>query len=584
MNQDLHKDFRLPEKLTTNSVTSRIDHNARVMLAKLMGGTSPIALNLVFMDWALNLGTAPGKQMKLTQQAQEAYFEYLRFLFEQSFSLEPLKPTIEPELGDRRFKNEAWNKPPFSFYKQGFLLTENWWKTATTNISGLTEPDEKAISFTARQLLNVFAPSNFLATNPELLSKTIEEKGANLVRGLQAFSKDALQIESNGEVRTKSNYQVGKTLAATPGQVVYRNHLIELIQYEPTTKTVHPEPLLFVPAWIMKYYILDLSAQNSMVKYLTSQGFTVFMISWRNPDANDAHIGFEDYLKLGPLTALDEIERLTSAKKIHTAGYCLGGTLLSVAAASLAREGDNRLASMTLFAAQTDFSEAGELMLFINESQVSFLEDMMQEQGYLDATQMTGAFQLLRSNDLLWARLQKDYLLGETTEPNDLMTWNEDATRMPFKMHSEYLRKFFLSNELARGKYEVAGKPISLRDVHIPIFAVGTETDHVAPWKSVFKIHSLCHADVTFALTNGGHNAGVISEVGHPRRHFRVLTNKDKDHALSPDEWLNLAELKDGSWWPEWKKWLVKHSTKRKAPPKLGKSLCPAPGTYVNME
>ncbi|MEO0693491.1 MAG: alpha/beta fold hydrolase, partial [Pseudomonadota bacterium] len=373
--------------------------------------------------------------------------------------------------------------------------------------------------------------------------------------------------------------------AATPGKVVYRNHLMELIQYTPTTNTVHPEPVLIVPAWIMKYYILDLSPQNSMVKYLTSQGFTVFMISWRNPDADDAALGMTAYLEQGPVAAIDHITALTGAKTVHAAGYCLGGTLLSITAAMMAREGDARLASMTLFAAQTDFSEPGELSLFVNESQVSFIEDVMATQGYLDAGQMMSAFQMMRPNDLIWSRVVRSYLLGEDDMPmNDLMSWNADTTRMPARMHSEYLRHMFLNNDLAAGRYSVRGHPVSLRDIRLPVFAVGTETDHIAPWKSVFKIHALGHADVTFALTNGGHNAGVVSEPGHKRRHFRLHTTTDKDPALSPEDWIDAATLQDGSWWPAWTAWLADRSGAKTKPPKPGPALTEAPGTYVHME
>jgi polyhydroxyalkanoate synthase len=380
---------------------------------------------------------------------------------------------------------------------------------------------------------------------------------------------------------------VGKNLAITPGRVVYRNRLIELIQYDSTTPEVQAEPVLFVPAWIMKYYILDLSPQNSIVKYLVDQGHTVFMISWKNPQSEDHDLGMEEYLRLGIGAAIDAVSTIVPGYKVHAVGYCLGGTLLAIVAAAMGRDGDDRLQSITLFAAQTDFSQAGELMLFIDESQLTFLEDIMWDKGYLDTTQMAGAFQLLRSNDLFWSRLVREYLLGERTPMIDLMAWNADATRMPYKMHKEYLRRLFLHNALANGQYLVDERPVALSDIHVPIFAVATEQDHVAPWRSVYKLHLQADTTLTFVLTNGGHNAGVVSEPSHPHRHYRIATKTEAQHYLDPETWLEHTAVKEGSWWPEWQRWLTEHSSARVPPPPLGNTgkgyvpLEKAPGTYV---
>jgi polyhydroxyalkanoate synthase len=350
---------------------------------------------------------------------------------------------------------------------------------------------------------------------------------------------------------------------------------------------VAAEPVLIVPAWIMKYYILDLSPHNSLVKYLVDHGHPVFMISWKNPGAADADLGLDDYRTLGVMDALRAISTIVPERRVHAAGYCLGGTLLAVTAAAMARDDDNRLASVTLFAAQTDFVEAGELMLFINESQVGFLENIMWERGYLDARQMAGAFQLLRSNDLIWSTMVRQYLLGQREPMTDLMAWNTDTTRMPYRMHSEYLRELFLNNALASGHYEVGGRPISVSDVRVPIFTVGTVADHVAPWRSVYKIHWLSNTEVTFVLTSGGHNAGIVSEPGHRGRHYQITTRRTNDKYVDPEIWRVTAPQHDGSWWPAWRAWLEARSGGPVPAPRLGAPehgyppLADAPGTYV---
>ncbi|MET4177324.1 poly(3-hydroxyalkanoate) synthetase [Bradyrhizobium sp. LA6.1] len=354
---------------------------------------------------------------------------------------------------------------------------------------------------------------------------------------------------------------VGKDVAITPGRVVYRNELIELIQYSPTTPTVRAEPVLIVPAWIMKYYILDLTPRNSLVRYLVESGFTVFMISWKNPTAEYRNFSLEDYRELGVDAAITTINSLRPGQAIHAAGYCLGGTLLSIAAARLACERPDCLRTVTLLAAQTDFTEAGELTLFINESQVAFLEDMMWRQGLLATAQMAGAFQMLRTNDLLWSRVVRDYLIGERAAPNELMSWNADATRMPYQMHSDYLRRLFLNNDLAEGRYQVNGRPVSLADLHIPMFVVGTLRDHVAPWKSTYKINFLADADITYVLTSGGHNAGIVAPPGQEGHSYQVRTKKAHDPYLGPDEWIKRAPSHEGSWWTEWTRFLAAHSS-----------------------
>lgn len=574
----------------STAIQEILDKSLHATAAKFTAGLSPSALGAAATDWAVHLLTSPGKQVQLVEKASKKALRLANHLGHCALNQNGSAPCIEPLPQDKRFRDAAWKKPPYSFLYQSFLLNQQWWHNATTGVRGVTRQHENVVEFATRQMLDVFSPSNFLMTNPEVLERTAREGGQNLVRGAQNFADDLERLYSGRKPAGTEGFKVGETLATSPGKVIYRNRLMELIQYLPATEKVHAEPILIVPAWIMKYYILDLSAENSLVKYLTGQGFTVFMVSWKNPDPDDRDLGMDDYRTLGIMRALDVIERTTACDQVHGVGYCLGGTLLSIAAAAMARDGDERFRTLSLLAAQIDFTEAGELMLFINESQVTFLEDMMWEQGFLDTRQMAGAFQLLRSNDLVWSRMVHDYLMGERAELNDLMAWNADATRMPYRMHSQYLRQLFLDNDLAEGRFRVGGRPIAVSDIRAPIFAVGTEWDHVAPWRSAYKIHNLTDTDVTFLLTNGGHNAGIVSEPGHPRRHYRVDTRLAEGRYKDPDQWHSETEEKPGSWWPEFASWIKARSGELTSPPAIGAQgqgldpLCEAPGNYVLQE
>lgn len=563
------------------------DRAFHAMLAQLTGGLSPTALAMAWLDWAAHLTSAPAKRLDIARDAVQRTRRLVNYAVAASSSKDPPAPLITPLPQDRRFAGPDWQLPPFNLMAQTFLLNEQWWHNATTGVRGVAPANEAIVGFSMRQLLDVMAPSNFAATNPEVLRKTIETGGENFVRGWQNFCSDWSQALAGEKTSENQGFVVGKTVATAPGRVVFRNRLIELIQYQPTTAKVHPEPILIVPAWIMKYYILDLSPHNSLVKFLTNAGFTVFMISWRNPDSADRDISLEDYRRLGVDAAVATISDILPNCGIHALGYCLGGTLLSIAAAAMARDGDTRLTSITLLAAQTDFTEAGELTLFINESQVAFLEDMMWQSGVLDTTQMAGAFQILRSNDLIWSKIVRDYLMGERAPPSDLMAWNADATRLPYRMHSEYLRQLFLHNDLAGGRYLVEGRPISLSDIHTPMFVVGTVRDHVAPWKSTYKIHFLVDADVTYLLTSGGHNAGIVAPPDQRGHSYQVLLKPADGPYIGPDEWLKTAPRHDGSWWLEWTAWLTARSGALCDPPPTGSggadahSLPDAPGDYV---
>jgi polyhydroxyalkanoate synthase len=344
---------------------------------------------------------------------------------------------------------------------------------------------------------------------------------------------------------------------------------------------VHAEPVLIVPAWIMKYYILDLSPASSLVKYLVERGHTVFILSWKNPGPAERDLTMDDYLELGLMQALDAVGRIVPERKVHLAGYCLGGTLAAVATAAMARERDERLASLTLLAGQVDFEEAGELTLFIDNSEVSLLEDMMRAQGYLDARQMAGAFQLLRSNDLIWSRRVREYLLGRREPMNALLAWNADTTRMPYRMHAGYLRRLFLDNDLSAGRYEVRGRRVALSDIRLPLFAVGTRKDHVAPWRSVYKVNLYTDSPVTFLLTTGGHNAGIVSDPSRSDRSYQVATRAHDAPYVDPETWAALTPRQAGSWWPEWQRWLAERSSGMAAARQPGPAIEPAPGQYV---
>jgi polyhydroxyalkanoate synthase len=555
-------------------------------MARLTGGVSPAALSQAYTDWLQHFLFWPDKQLELITKATCQWTRYFQYCSRASANPKCTR-CIEPLPQDKRFTGDDWQQWPFNAIYQGFLLTQQWWHNAATGIEGVSKHHEDVVSFVARQLLDVFSPVNFPLTNPEVLAATVAQGGTNFIRGGLNFWEDWRRAVNGEKPVGAEAFQVGRDVAVTPGKVVFRNQLIELLQYAPATDKVYAEPILIVPAWIMKYYILDLSPENSLVRYLTQQGFTVFIISWKNPKGEERELGMEDYRTLGIAAALDAVSAIVPQRKVHAVGYCLGGTLLSIAAAAMVRDGDERLKSMTLLAAQTDFTEAGELMLFIDEAQVSFLEHMMAEQGFLDTKQMAGAFQLLRSNDLIWSMMVRSYLMGKRRPMIDLMAWNADATRMPCRMHSEYLRHLFLDNDLAESRYLVDDRPIALRDIHFPIFAVSTVADHVAPWRSVYKIQMLTHADVTFVLSNGGHNAGIVSPPDHPNRYHQIATLREVEKYIDPDAWQKAAVLHERSWWPCWRDWLVRQSSEQVPPPSMGASeigyapLIAAPGNYV---
>lgn len=563
-----------------------LDRAARAMAARFTHGVSPNAQMSAWLDWAAHLAQAPGRQTELAIDAYASALRLSLFGWRNLVSDKAERP-FAPAAGDKRFDDPAWNSFPYLFFQQAFLAQQHWWRAATRDIRGMQPNNAARISFLALKWLDIFSPANTPWLNPLVVDRTQREGGANLLRGAQNLLEDTFDAATQMRV-DRNGYVVGKDVAATPGEVVYRNHLMELIQYKPSTESVFAEPILIAPAWIMKYYVLDLAAHHSLVRYLVERGFTVFMISWRNPTDEDRDIAFDDYRASGVMAAIDVVNAVIPNRRIHACGYCLGGTLISIAAATMERDGDDRLASVSLLASQVDFSEPGDLMLFVDAAQVAFLEDMMWDQGYLDTHQMAGVFTALRANELFWAKAVREYFLGEREHASDLMAWSADQTRMPYRMHAQYLRGLFLENRLTAGRYAVNGEVIALKEIAAPMFVVGTETDHISPWRSVYKAHLFTDNELTFALTNGGHNAGIVSEPGHHGRRFHFGVRTPGAPYVSADRWRERAKLIEGSWWPAWASWLERLSAKdRVSPPQMGapeKGFVPldaAPGTYV---
>ena len=565
------------------SHTQRLDRLTHAAVAPMTGGLSPVALALAVADWAWHLGASPGRQLELVDLAARLWQDTLR-------AEGPATDDAGMTDDDPRFRHEAWAAWPFSQIRTGFRNTEAFWREAA-RVPGMTAHHADMTQFFAKQWLGMLAPANWLLTNPVVLKDVAESKGTHLLAGAQNWLRDVTGLHTPEEVAPIDHFRVGHDVAVTPGKVVFRNQLIELIRYDAQTERVFPEPVLVVPSWIMKFYIPDLSPQNSLVRYLVEQGHTVYMLSWRNPDARDHNLSMDDYLRLGVIDALRAVGTLSGKNHaVHAMGYCLGGTLLAIAAAALSRKGSMSgtqdlpaIKTLTLLAAQTDFSEPGELGLFIDESQVGFLEKITRGKGYLTGEQMAGSFQFLHSRDLVWTRRMREYLMGEREQQNDLMAWNADTTRMPSRMHHEYLTSLYLHNALATSSYRVEGRAVSLADIRMPVFMVGTQRDHISPWHSVYKLHHLCDAEITFVLTSGGHNAGIISQPGHAKRSYQMDKRAAHGPWVEPGQWAQRTPVQDGSWWPAWHQWLGVHSG-RKVPARplsSKRALCAAPGTYV---
>jgi polyhydroxyalkanoate synthase len=500
---------------------------------------------------------------------------------------EPAAPSVAPDAKDKRFADPEWSQNQFfDFLKQAYLLTAQWGERLVSRAEGVDEHTKAKAAFYVKQIANAISPSNFVLTNPELLRETLSSNADNLVRGMHMLTQDIKAGHGNLKINQSdsSQFEVGRNLALTPGKVVFQNDLMQLIQYEPTTERVLKIPLLIVPPWINKFYILDLTPEKSFIKWAVDQGLTVFVMSWVNPDVHLADKGFEEYMTEGPIAALDAIEAATGEKKAHTIGYCVGGTLLAITLAYLSAKKKNRVVSATMFAAQVDFVHSGDLKVFVDEERIKQLEAHMKEQGYLEASSMANTFNLLRSNDLIWPYVVNNYLRGKKPFPFDILFWNSDATRMPAANHSFYLRNFYLNNKLSQGELEIAGVKLDLRKIKIPIYNLATREDHIAPAKSVLEGSKYFGGPVTYVLAGSGHIAGVINPPAKLK--YQYWTGAEPSSS-DVDKWVAGATEHPGSWWPHWLEWLKSHDSETAPARAIGggklKVIEDAPGSYVRV-
>lgn len=549
-------------------------------------GEASRVFGAVARQWAGDPARMFAAQGRLMQGYAELWTRSMR-----RFLGEDVEPVIEPDAGDPRFKDRDWSQHPyFDFLKQAYLLTSRWAQDLVAETEGLDERTRQRAAFYTALIASALSPSNFAATNPEVLRETLSSNAENLVRGLEQLERDLKQSKDLLRIPQTDleAFEVGRNLAITPGKVVFQNELVQLIQYAPSTDTVYEIPLLIVPPWINKYYILDLVPQKSFVRWAVAQGFTVFVISWVNPDERHAHKTFEDYMREGILACTEAVLEATGAPQINALGYCVGGTLLACTLAYMAAKGDERIRSATFLAAQVDFKHAGDLLVFIDEQQLKALAEMMSEQGYLEGSRMAAVFNLLRPRDLIWPYLVNSYLLGKKPLPFDLLFWNSDSTRMPAENHKFYLTEFYHLNKLAKGELMLGGVRLDLSKVKIPIYELATREDHIAPAKSVFVGAKLFGGPVRFVVAGSGHIAGVVNPPD--RQKYQYWTDGDV-HLPALEAWLARAEEHPGSWWPDWAAWLAAQSGERSVPaaarePGKGKlkAIEDAPGSYVRVK
>jgi len=553
---------RLAENMA--SIAERSQRLVQAFLAKQDGSTGnlghgdPMNIGDAFLELSQKMMSDPTKLV----EAQVALWQDYMTLWQNTtrqFLGETVKPVVAPEKDDRRFKDASWSENGvFDFVKQSYLLTSRWMVDTVRDVEGLDDQTAKKVDFYTRQFADAMAPTNFAATNPEVLRATLESGGENLVKGLENMLADLERGEGKLRISMVDDdaFEVGENIATTPGKVVAQTDLMQLIQYEPTTEQAHKRPLLIIPPWINKFYILDLRPKNSFIRWAVNQGHTVFVISWVNPDEKLAAKSFEDYMLEGPLAALDAIEKATGEREVNAIGYCLGGTLLGATLGYMAATNDDRVKSATFFVSLVDFKEPGELGVFIDDEQVSSLEERMDERGYLEGSEMATTFNMLRANDLIWSFVINNYLLGKDPFPFDLLYWNSDSTRMPAAMHKFYLRQMYIENKLIEpGGITLNGVPIDLAKVKVPKFLLSTREDHIAPWKSTYSGVHAYGGSTKFCLAASGHIAGVVNPAESGKYSHWMNAKKPKD----PEAWLAGATEHPGSWWPEWDKWIARH-------------------------
>ncbi|MEM7021189.1 MAG: class I poly(R)-hydroxyalkanoic acid synthase [Pseudomonadota bacterium] len=516
--------------------------------------TDPLNLGSTVLELTARIMTNPATMAQAQLSLWQDYMQLWRATSQQLLGHE-MAPVAQPDRSDRRFRDPAWDdNGVFDFIKQSYLLTSRWLVETVNQLDGSDEKTRQKIDFYTRQFVDAMAPSNFVATNPEVLRATLESGGENLLRGLSNLLDDLGR--GDGKLAIKMTdleaFELGKNIALTPGKVVFQSELMQLIQYAPTTERVHQRPLLIIPPWINKYYILDLQPKNSFIRYAVEQGFTVFVISWLNPDSEHADKTFEDYMIEGPLAAFDAMRAATGSRELTVVGYCLGGTLLAATLAYLAAKRDRRVKSATFLASLTDFEDPGELGVFIDEEQLAAMDENMAKRGFLEGREMATTFNMLRANDLIWSFVVHNYLMGKEPFPFDLLYWNSDSTRMPYAMHSFYLRKFYQENQLIEpGGIELCGVPIDLRKVRIPVYMLSTREDHIAPWESTYAATQLYRGKATFVLAGSGHIAGVINPPTVEKYGYWANDRLPAD----PKDWLEGADQHPGSWWPHWSAW-----------------------------
>jgi polyhydroxyalkanoate synthase len=590
-----HPEIKLPDPVQWSRTMAEIaERSQRLVLdfmARQSGGgvgmADPLNIGQAFLEMTTRLMADPGKLMQAQVTLWHDYMKLWQRTAER-FLGGKSEPMVEPTPGDRRFKDAAWSDSTlFDYIKQSYLLTARWLQGTVKEVDGLDDKTAKKIDFYTRQFVDAMAPSNFVMTNPEVLRSTIESGGENLVNGLKHMLEDLER--GKGRLMIKMTdldaFKVGDNIAVTPGRVIYQNDLMQLIQYDPTTAKAKRRPLLIIPPWINKFYILDLRPRNSFIKWAVDQGHTVFVVSWVNPDEHLAQKQFEDYMLEGPLAALDAMEQATGEREANVIGYCLGGTLLAATLAYMTVKGDDRIASATYFVALTDFAEPGELSVFIDEDQLHSLEERMKGHGFLEGSDMATTFNMLRANDLIWSFVVNNYLMGKEPFPFDLLYWNSDSTRMPAAMHSFYLRNMYQENKLVvPGGITICGVPIDLTRIKVPSFLLSTKEDHIAPWKSTYAATQLYQGPVKFCLAASGHIAGVVNPPGQGKYGHWENTKVPK----SPEEWLKTAKYDNDSWWPSWEKWIAKYAGGEVPARQPGDGkltpIEPAPGSYVKVK